>query len=297
MDYFRNMTLFCRIVELGSFTKVAQDQHVTPAIVGRHISALEDHLGTRLLNRSTRSVNVTKQGQEYYEGCINILNQVNELHDMTINNNNSAPRGLLKISAPQALGKPFLLKAIKTFRKNYPEIKFDLDLNDSPVSVIREDIDLALRISLSLEDSNLVAKPLCKTPLVLVASPAYIKKNGLPSNMIELSQHECIQLKASKNTTAWPFYEAKELKKFSPSWKLSFSENNTYVAAIESGLGIGMIPELFVSDHLKENKLVKISLSKKEVIFTLYALYPSKRNLPFKTSLFLNELNNFFKKI
>lgn len=297
MDKFRNMTLFCRVVELGSFAKVAQDQNVTPAIIGRHMSDLEDYLGTRLLNRSTRSMTLTRQGQEYYNGCIELLNKTDELDESIITNNKSKPKGLLKISAPQALGSPFLIQLAQSFQEKYPEIRLDFDVSDNVSPILRENIDVALRLSISLEDSNLISRPLCKTPLILVASPQYLKQNGSPKKFSDLIQHNCILLKASKHTKSWPYYDGKVIKRFSPEWKLSFSENNTYLNAIESGLGIGMVPELFAINHLKSKKLVKVKLQKKEVMFTLFALYPTKKNLPLRTSLFLEQLKDTFSKL
>ncbi len=187
MDKYRNMQLFCTVVDRGSFSKAAKALGITPAIVGRHIAAMEESLGFRLLNRTTRSMHLTSGGKAYYQGAQTVLSQIEQLEDSLTTAHQNNPEGLIRLSAPDAMG-PFLMKAIKEFRTEYSGIRFDLALSNSKSNLIEEEIDLSIRFAFELQDSSYIATKLGESDFGLYAAPSYIDEYQAPSNYTELKK-------------------------------------------------------------------------------------------------------------
>ncbi|WDD97215.1 LysR family transcriptional regulator [Thalassomonas actiniarum] len=262
------------------------------AVVGRRISALEHTLGFKLLNRTTRQMHITPAGQSYYQGCKSILAEVSELEDSLTSQQLEQPGGLIRLSAPDSLADTFLLEAIKHFQSDYPDIRFDLQLENQHVDLIEQDIDLTFRLAVDLIDSSYVAVKLFDTSLGLYAAPDYLAARGVPKNIKELEKHDCLNMGASRFGSHWSILVEGELARFKQPWKLSISSGPGLLLALTQGMGIGMVPELFAQPHVEVGELTLLTGVADFPAIGLYLIYPSRQHLPYRLKLFLE----FIKK-
>lgn len=296
MDKYRNMQLFCSVVDKGSFSKAAKSLGITPAIVGRHIAALEDSLGFVLLNRTTRSMHLTPGGKAYYEGAKAVLSDIEQLEDSLATAHQNNPEGLIRLSAPDAMGS-FLMKAIKEFRNEYPGIRFDLALSNHHINLIEEEIDLSIRFSFELQDSSYIATKLGESEFGLYAAPSYIEQYQAPTDYTELKDHDCLHMGNSRDGDYWTLtIDGKSLSYRQP-WVAVISDTHTLIQATVDGMGIAMIPSVFVNPHVKRGHLVQIENVANFPIVNIYGMYPTRKHVPFRLSLFLEFLKANFTRI
>ena len=176
MDVMNSMAVFRRVVEAKSFSAVARETNMSQSTVSKHIAALEERLGTKLLNRSTRSLKLTEAGKEYYHHCIRILNDFQEA-EASVGKGKIKPTGTLRISTGAAFGRTYMLPYLNEFFNTYPDINIDLLFDDDYIDLVKQGIDLAIRIG-PLADSTLIARKIGTSPRVVVASPEYLVKYG-----------------------------------------------------------------------------------------------------------------------
>src|SRR5262245_33148825 len=189
MDRLVSMAVFKRAVEAGSFAAAARQFGISPEMAGNHVRGLEAHLGVRLLNRSTRRLNLTEAGGIYYERCVRILADVQEA-ETEVGVLQLSPRGVLRVAAPVTFGVLHLAPAVSEYVTRYPEVSIDMAVSDRFVSVIEDGFDVAIRVG-ALEDSSLIARRLTSARFVVCASPAYLERAGRPAKPADLSRHEC----------------------------------------------------------------------------------------------------------
>ncbi|WP_226646861.1 LysR family transcriptional regulator [Microbulbifer variabilis] len=288
------MALFCRVVELGSFVAAADDQGISPAIVGRHVADLENLLGLRLINRTTRAMEITEAGQLYYQGCKEMLDQLVSLEQVVSGGRAQTPSGIIRISAPEGLGSPHLLELIESFQAKYPDVLFDLSLDNDRTDFVSSNVDIAIRMAISLEDSSLIMRKLAGTPFVLVASPNYLREHGTPKTLADLSGHACLSFGATRLGNSWPLVTAKGIRKFSQPWRLVLNQTHTHRDAIARGMGIGLLPRIMVEELIDQGKLVPIELDAEFPVLGIYAVYPSRKFQPNRVRLFLEHLQEMF---
>ncbi len=296
MDKYRNMQLFCTVVDRGSFSKAAKALGITPAIVGRHIAAMEESLGFVLLNRTTRSMHLTPGGKAYYEGAQTVLSQIEQLEDSLTTAHQNNPEGLIRLSAPDAMG-PFLMKAIKKFRSDYKGIRFNLALSNSKSNLIEEEIDLSIRFALELQDSSYIATKLGESEFGLYAAPSYIDEYQAPSDYKELKNHDCLHMGDSRDGDYWMLNVDGKSLSYRQPWVAVISDTNTLIEATVDGMGIAMIPSIFVNSHVKRGHLVKIQDVAEFPIINIYGMYPTRKHVPYRLSLFLEYLKANFVHI
>ncbi|CAH6794213.1 LysR family transcriptional regulator [Vibrio chagasii] len=289
MDKYRNMQLFCTVVDRGSFSKAAKALGITPAIVGRHIAAMEESLGFRLLNRTTRSMHLTPGGKAYYEGAQTVLSQIEQLEDSLTTAHQNNPEGLIRLSAPDAMG-PFLMKAIKDFRAEYSGIRFDLALSNSKSNLIEEEIDLSIRFAFELQDSSYIATKLGESEFGLYAAPSYIDAHHVPSNYSDLKNHDCLHMGSSRDGDYWMLTVDGKSLSYRQQWVAVISDTNTLIQATVDGMGIAMIPSVFVNTHIINGDLIKIENVAEFPIVNIYGMYPTRKHVPYRLSLFLEYL-------
>ena len=190
MDRFVTMSVFARVVEGSSFASAARHFEMSPAMVSKHIQTLEQQLGVRLLNRTTRRVSTTEAGQEYYERSLRILAEIGEA-DRAASDLQVTPRGRLKVSAPVTFGTRYVAPAVSEYLAAYPDVSVDLALDDRPLDLVADGFDLAIRFG-ELADSSLIARRLGSAHMVLCASPTYIMRHGAPASLDELGRSNCL---------------------------------------------------------------------------------------------------------
>ncbi|NOH26893.1 LysR family transcriptional regulator [Vibrio mediterranei] len=293
MDKYKNMQLFCSVVEKGSFAKAAKAAGVTPAIVGRRIADLENSLGFVLLNRTTRSMQLTPGGKTYYKGAKRIVADIEQFEESLCSDYLSNPSGMIRLSAPDGLST-FLIKAMQVFRNNYPNIRFDLELNNNQVDLASEEIDLSFRFSFDLQDSSYVATKLSTTTFGMYASPDYLSNRGIPAKLGDLEEHDCLLMGTSRYGDVWNLQVEGKNMTYRQPWAMVTSNSGSLIQALVNGMGIGVVPTIFVRTHLEQGALVELPPLATFPEVGIYAMYPTRKHLPYRLSLFLNFLKEWF---
>lgn len=275
--------IFTRVVEQHSFTSAAVTLGMQKSTVSRRIAQLEERLGVRLLNRTTRKLRLTEVGQAYYERCRQIMQEFAEAEE-AIMHLQSEPTGLLRISSPIEFGQLFLGAAVGEFMRCYPAIQVDIELTTRLVDPVEEGFDVVIHRGRP-QDSSLVARSMVSTPCRLYASPGYLQQYGVPQTPAELSAHRCIHT-SMEALRKWQFLEPDISVPISPV----LSVNNITFAreAALQGAGIINVPEFIAEPLVEQGLLVRILENCRLPTAELYALYPSRRFQAMKVKAFID---------
>ncbi len=294
MDRLYQMRLYIRIVETGSFSAVARELGTIQPTVSKQLTALEEHLGVRLLNRTTRKLSPTEAGRKYYDRCRHILDEVTDLESSLADLQNRTT-GLLRINSPVAFGQLYLLPLVFRFRRKYLGLAVDLTLNDRYVDLVQEGVDVAIRFG-DLADSQVVARRVAGVTRVCVASPDYLRTRGTPRSPADLSAHNCITYNYLFSND-WQF-EAPQ-GPLSVRVKGDFRANSalTIRAAALEGIGIAHMPAVFVREDIDEGRLTQVLADYGPPSVDIHAVYPSARFLSSKVRLFLDFVRDEFRDI
>nr|WKF59715.1 HTH-type transcriptional regulator PgrR [Paraburkholderia busanensis] len=290
MDNLSGIVAFVQTVEASSFVGASQRIGISPSAVGKSVARLEQHLGVRLLQRSTRRVSLTEDGERFYDRCRSILDALNEAESMMLDAN-AVPRGRLRVSLP-TIGYRFLLPLLPAFTARYPEIDLELDFNDRIVDVIEGGFDAAIR-SGELPDSQLMAKRLGPFRFVLCASPAYLKQRGIPSTPADLVAHACLRFRfpTSGKLQPWAFRgQADDMAARFPA-TLTCNNMEALRAAAELGLGIAYMPDFLARDALRAGTLQSMLDEHLADAGQFSVLWPSSRQLSPKLRAFVDFLS------
>ena len=294
MDRLYQMRLFVRVVETGNFSAVARELGTIQPTISKQLTALEDHLSVRLLNRTTRQLSVTEAGRKYYERCRHILDEITDLEGSLTELQNS-PTGLLRVNAPVAFGQLYMLPLVFRFRRLYPGLAIELTLNDRYVDLVQEGFDVAIRFG-DLADSQVVARNIGRVMRVCVASPAYLRARGVPQTPDDLTSHNCITYNYLF-TNEWRFGGPKGPATLRVAGDFRANSALTIRSAALEGIGIANMPSVFVQQDLDDGSLVRVLAEYAALPVEIHALYPSARFLASKVRLFLDYLRNEFLDI
>lgn len=288
------MEAFVTVVDQGAFTSAAEKMGVSKSAISKHISALEARLGARLLDRTTRRVSPTEIGVNYYERAKRVLLAATDADDM-VSALQSTPRGLLRISVPVSFGVRHAASAITAFLKTYPDVKIDLSLNDNRVDLISDGYDLAIRIGI-LVDSSLRARKLAETKIVLVASPEYLDKYGIPETIDSLADHELLQYSISSAVNSWPLLsKSGEERHIRAKGALAANNGDVLKQAVLDGLGIAVTPSFFLEDELKDGRIVEVLADHPQPNVGIHIVYPPGLYIQPKTRAFIDFMVDHFK--
>jgi DNA-binding transcriptional LysR family regulator len=288
------MQLFVRIVESGSFSAVARELGMIQPTVSKQMTALEEKLGVRLLNRTTRRLSMTDAGREYYERCQRILDEVQEMETEVAGLQNR-PSGTLRVNTPVAFGNVHLLPLTLAFRRKYPGVAIDLSLDDRYVDLVQEGFDVAIRFG-ELGDSQLVARHVGSSASVCVASPAYLSVHGTPKTPSELREHECITY-SYLFSNEWPFDGPDGLQSIKVHGDFRANSGMTIRSAALEGAGIASIPAFLIREDIETGRLVQLLSQFAPAPIRISAVYPSARLLSRKVKLFVDFIQQEFLKI
>ena len=248
------MTVFVRAVELGGFSAAARALGLTPSAVSKSISRLEDRLGVRLLNRTTRSLTTTPEGDTFLDRSRRILADIEEA-EQEITRFRSAPRGLLRLHVSVAFGLHQLPPVLPKFMQRYPEVQLDIMMGDREPDFAEEGIDLAVR-SGDVADESLIARRICLMERVICAAPSYLKKHGVPRTPDDLLQHNCILV--STHPPVWPFDAPEGTRGVKVRGNVTANNAETAVQLAILGLGVIRLGDLLVGDPLRRKQLVPL---------------------------------------
>jgi DNA-binding transcriptional LysR family regulator len=250
------MTVFVRAVEVGGFSAAARALDLTPSAVSKSISRLEDRLGVRLLNRTTRSLTPTPEGATFLERSRRILTDIDEA-EQEVARFRSAPRGRLRLHVSVAFGLHQLPPVVPEFLKRYPEVELDITVNDREPDFAEEGIDLAVR-SGEVADQSLIARRICLMERVICAAPSYLKKHGTPRTPNDLLQHNCLLVSAQPSLANWPFDTAEGIRTVRVGGNLSANNAETAVQLAILGLGVIRLGDILVGEPLRRRQLVPL---------------------------------------
>ncbi|WDY60476.1 LysR family transcriptional regulator [Pseudomonas sp. PSKL.D1] len=291
MDKFSNMAVFVKVVEMGSFTAVANHLDSTVGNVSRAVSALEQMLDTRLLQRSTRRLAVTDAGQRYYARCTAILADL-ENAEAQARNALLEPRGTLRVHCVPGLARHLVTAAALHYRDTYAEVTVDLMLSQRMPNLLEDQLDVSIQIARVLPDSSYVSQKIGVSHCVLVASPQYLAKHGAPQAPADLADHACLLLNTVDYARdAWELKSRKGDATFIPSGP-SFSVNDmeAMAVAVQSGAGIGLLAGFAAMDGLRAGSLVRVLPGYYTQARNVYAVYTSRQFVDAKITRFMEVL-------
>jgi DNA-binding transcriptional LysR family regulator len=292
MDHLAGMAVFAKVVEARSFTAAAEQLGLSKSAVSKQISRLEDRLGIRLLNRTTRRLSLTEAGAAYYERCARIVAEAEEA-DLAITHLQAEPRGVLLINAPMSFGIAHVAPAIPDFLARYPELRVDMSLNDRIVDLIDEGFDLAIRIG-ALADSSLIARRLAESRMVAVAAPDYLKRHGMPKRPEDLKRHNCLSYSYMPQERQWRFETEAGLRPVAVKGSFRANNGDAVRAAAVAGLGIAVLPSFIVGPDIRSGLLTPLLQDRMPLTTIVHAVYPHNRHLTVKVRAFVDFLADRF---
>jgi DNA-binding transcriptional LysR family regulator len=286
MDRLASMSVFIKAVELGSFSAAADTLHMSPQLVGKHVHKLEEHLGVRLLNRTTRRQSLTDFGRTFFERAKNILSELEEAENLAAETR-AVPSGKLRINAPVSFGMHTLAPRLPKYLQAYPQVEVELTLANRAVDLIDEGYDVVFRIG-ELPDSGLIARPLAPYQLRLCAAPSYLE--GCPPLLTpwDLQQHECLGFSYTELRTHWTFDGPGGRVVVPISSRLVVDHGEPLLCAALAGLGVMLQPLELVRDALEDGSLVTLLPDYRIPQRPVHLLYAPDRRVTPKLSSFLD---------
>jgi LysR family transcriptional regulator, regulator for bpeEF and oprC len=297
MDRFLAMKVFARVVEAGSFSKAADALRLPPASVSRTLQALEAHLGARLINRTTRSISITEDGEAYYDRCVRVLGEVDDM-EASLSHSKLSPKGNVKVSLPQVMAKSTIIPALPQFFKAYPDIGVELVLTDRQVDLVEEAVDCVVRVG-AVGDVGLVAKRIGAYSQITCASPGYIEEHGEPMTLDDLEHHLAIGyvLTNSGRVRNWEFSVDGESRVFAMKHKIAVNDGDSYIAAGVAGLGLIQSSSYTLDPLLKAGKLVEVLGEYPSHPRVVSVLYAANRHQPRRVRVFIDWVAELYSKL
>ncbi|MGR9052903.1 MAG: LysR family transcriptional regulator [Gammaproteobacteria bacterium] len=294
MDKLTSMNVFVRVAKAGSFAGGARDLGISRAMATKHIMQLEGHLGTRLFNRTTRSLRLTEVGASYLDRCQQVLDDIEEM-EAAVTHLQTEPRGVLKISAPHVIGAIHIAPALAEFLKLYPELSVDIILQGNMSDLVDEGIDMAIHLG-KIEDTSMIARRLGSSPLAVCGSPAYFEQYGVPSTPEDLVDHSCLVNWSIPPRDLWVFKgPTGEITMKVKGRILTNVADPIKVAAVE-GLGLVMLPRYIVGKDIEKGKLRAVLEDFELSPLEIHAVYPHRKYLSAKVRKFLDFLQDWLPK-
>ncbi|GAA0563499.1 MULTISPECIES: LysR substrate-binding domain-containing protein [Rheinheimera] len=284
MKHWIGISEFVAVAEQQSFTKAAKVLGISVAQVSRNIAELETSLAIKLLYRSTRNVSLTEEGQLYLQHCRHLVSSLEEAN-RTLANLKASPKGLIKITAPVFYGETHIAPLLHDFLKLYPDTELDMQLTNNKLDLIQGGFDLAIRLG-TLEDSSLIARKLASRTQYIVASPEYLHKNGTPTTLQQLQQHQCL----TGTVTVWRFNVEGSVQQFKPKGRVVCNSGVALLDAALKGLGLVQLPDYYVKDKLSKAQLHSVLDNIRQPDDGIWALYPQNRHLSAKVRVLVDFL-------
>ena len=288
MDRFTNMEVFARVAEVKGFSEAARRLGQSKSSVSKHVSALENHLGVRLLNRTTRRLSLTEAGVAYYDWCRRIAADM-EAAEESVTRLHAEPRGNLKVNAPMSFGWQHLAPIIPEFLERHPHVTVDMVMDDRIVDLIEERFDLAVRIT-RLADSSLIARRIASTRRIVCASPDYLTKHGVPRTPADLAHHNCLNRSHGPQDNRWRFLGPGGEYTVRVSGNFWSNSGDALRTAALAGLGVLPCPSFMVGEDLRAGRLVVVLEDYRQPDLPIHAVYPHQRHVTAKLRVFIDYL-------
>jgi DNA-binding transcriptional LysR family regulator len=292
MDILAPMQTFVRVVEAGSFTAVAAQLNTTQPTISRQIATLEEHLGARLLTRTTRALTLTDDGRAFYDHALRALEALGEAEN-AVGRRRSKPSGVLRIATPVVFGRLHIVPRLPAFLARYPDVSIDLTMSDTFTDLAEQGIDLAIRVG-EITDPSLIAKRIGIVRRVTVASPAYLKKYGTPRTPADLADHSCIVYTRLATGNRWVFESTDGPLTVEVKGRYRADNSEAVREGVLAGLGVAVIPAFAFNTEIDSGK-VKVLLKQNEPRqLPMNAVYSSRRFVPLKVRTMIDYLAHEF---
>ena len=290
MTAISDLEIFARVARTGNMSAAGREMGLSPAVISKRISQLEERLGARLFQRTTRQLMLTETGAGYFKRVVDILSLCEEAEDF-VSRRNTKPRGVLKITMPTTFGRLHIAPYLGKFLAAYPDIELDAHLTDRLVDIIREGFDLAIRIG-ELEDSSLVARKVVSDNRIICAAPAYLEKHGIPGSLADLGMHNCLSIGAQE---VWRLEGPNGEEQVRTNGNLRSNSGEFIREAMLAGLGLGLRATWDVGAELKSGRLkVVLPEYRGSSHMAIYAVYPCREFMPAKANVFIEFLADLY---
>lgn len=283
-----DIVVFTKVVETKSFTGAADALGLPKSTVSRKLAQLEERLGVRLVQRTTRKLALTEIGEAYYERCSRIVADIHAA-EQVVTDMQSTPRGRLRVTASVDFATRFLGEIVAEFLAQHPEINVELEGTDRVVDLIEEGFDLAVRFG-QMPESTLIARKLCSLYLILCASPAYLERRGTPKLIEELDEHDHVLFTPVSRNQTWTLANGEQSYEFGRPARLASNNYGAVVDVARAGGGIALISEFMVTEEIKSGALVRVLSDWQTRPTDVHAVYPARQNVPPRLTLFLDHL-------
>lgn len=290
MNVLLSMSVFRRVAETGSFSEVARELGLSQPTVSKHVAALETHLNVKLISRSTRQLNLTDVGKQYYNQCTRFLDELTETEAM-VRNQQSLPTGTLRINTPVTFGELNIVPHVWSFLEDYPELNIDIIMDDHYVDLVKEGVDMAVRVG-PMTDSSLIVRKIGDSPRVTVASPNYLAEHGEPKTLQELGSHACIVYTLLTTRNEWHFAGPNGKESVRVNGRFSVNNPRSIRQAVLAGQGIAVTPTWLIEDALKKGDVKVILEDYVPTPLDIHAVYPERHFVPAKVRYFIDYLRD-----
>jgi DNA-binding transcriptional LysR family regulator len=291
VDRLDAMQVFVRVIEKGSFSAVAKERGIGQPAVSKQISALEDELGTELIRRTSRSIALTEAGRGFYESSLRILDDF-ESATSRIGRGQTAPQGLIRVAVPPAFARLHMVSKLPAFFTVYPDMEIEMSTSESPATTVKDGFDLAIH-SGDLPDSTLVARKIGQTSTVLVATPQYLARYGVPESPEDLKRFRCVVFVERESVQPWSFGAEQEMKRVIPTGVFRTSDLEQMRTGVLEHLGIAQAPAWLFAAELREGTVVRL-LTPFERTVPILAVRPASRRMSAKVRIFIEHLEKTF---
>jgi len=296
-DYLNGIAVFVKVIESGSFTQAAESLGHSTSYVSKEVTRLENRLGIRLINRTTRKLSLTDVGHSYFESCRQIA-IIAEDAQRNINEKNETPSGLIKISAPISFGMAHLQPLLPLFLEMHPSVQLELDYSEFKQDIVAEGFDVVVRIG-TLEDSNFIFRKIASSKGVTLASPDYLQRKGYPTHPSQLADHDCICYSFTQAPNRWEYQsmdgECISVNLTNPKVLTNNAEAELSFAL--AGVGITRLPLFCCQKELEDGKLVCLFTEYKDIALDVFAIFPHRKHLPATTRAFVDFLVTQLKEV
>ena len=292
MDQFKQISTFVEVAAKGSLTAAARAEGIAPAMIGRRLDALEERLGVKLLQRTTRKIALTNEGVAFLEDCQRILVELEEA-ESAVSERSARASGHLLISAPAGFGRQHVAPLIPSFLAHHSDVSVTLNLNDRVVDLIGEGIDVAIRIA-ALSDSSLIGVKLADNKRVVVASPGYIKKHGAPASLDELAKHNCLAMSSEGSQRGWTFRQNGKNVTLKVTGSMVCNDGAVLHDWALAGKGLAWRSMWEVGNAIESGQLVTVLDEFAAPGNDIYAVFAQRRHLPLRIRAFVDFLRHAY---
>jgi DNA-binding transcriptional LysR family regulator len=295
VDRLEGLAAFAAVVDAGSFVRAAERLDLSVSAVSRHVADLESHLGTRLLNRTTRRLSLTETGRAFHERSVQLLAELAEAEEEA-RAHTAVARGTLKLTSSITFGARYLAPAIAEFQRQHVELRFDVELSDRVIDIVEEGLDLAIRIG-PIGSQTLIGRPIGAARMICCAAPSYLARHPAPTSPADLASHACLTYAYAADGNLWRFRDARQrVHDVRATGRLHANSGDMLAALAVAGTGITLEPDFIVADHVRAGRLVALLPDYAAPSIVIHAAYPSRRHLSAKVRTFVDFLAQRFAR-